>query len=53
MTLAKYLLMGKSSESGSYLENIDALKSSDLRASASQYLGGGRYVIVSITPLKK
>lgn len=53
LTLARHLLMEKSSEGGSYLENIDNLTSSDLRDSAAQYLGGGRYVIVSITPLKK
>jgi len=53
LTLARHLLMEKSSERGSYLENIDKLTSSDLRKSAGHYLGGGRYVIVSITPPKK
>lgn len=53
MSLATHLLMGKSSEGGSYLENIDKLTSSDLRKSGGRYLGTGRYVIVSIRPPKK
>ncbi len=53
LTLARHLLMKKSSEGSSYLENIDKLTSSDLRKSAGNYLGAGRYVIVSITPPKK
>jgi len=53
LTLARHLLMEKSSESGSYLKNIDKVTSSDLRKSAGNYLGAGRYVIVSITPPKK
>ena len=53
LTLARHLLMEKSSEDGSYLENIDKLTSSDLRKSGGRYLGAGRYVVVSITPPKK
>jgi len=53
LSLARHLLMEKSSESSDYLENIHKLTSSDLRKSAGQYLGAGRYVIVSITPAKK
>ncbi len=53
LMMAKHLLMDKSSDEGNYLDYIDKLTSSDLRKSAGQYLGAGRYVIVSITPVKK
>jgi len=53
ISLAKYLLLDKSAEGGSYLENIEKITSSDLRKSGGRYLGVGRYVIVIITPQKE
>ncbi len=53
LTLARHLLMEKSSKGRNYLENIQKLTSSDLRKSSGHYLGTGRYVIVRIKPPKK
>jgi len=53
ISLAKYLLLDKSAEGGSYLENIEKITSPDLRKSGGRYLGVGRYVIVIITPQKE
>ena len=50
LSLARHLLLDNSSEGIDYLENIEKLTSSDLRKSGGRYLGGGRYVIVSIIP---
>ena len=51
-SLASYLLLNENQKTGSYLENIEKLTSSDLRKVAGKYLGRGRYVIVSIFPKK-
>ena len=52
-SLARFMLLSDSSVKGSYSENIDKIKSSDLRKAADKYLGSGKYVIVSIVPRKK
>lgn len=51
-SLAKFMLLNENPERGSFLENIEKVNSSDLRQAAGEYLGTGRYVIVSIHPKK-
>jgi zinc protease len=52
-SLARFMLLNDNPERGSFLENIEKVSSSDLRKVAGEYLGTGRYVIVSIYPKKK
>ena len=51
-SLARFMLLNENPERGSFLENIEKVNSSDLRQAAGEYLGTGRYVIVSIYPKK-
>lgn len=51
-SLARFMLLNENSTEGSYLENVEAINSSDLREAAGKYLSQGRYVIVSILPKK-
>jgi zinc protease len=51
--LARYLLLYEGPERGGFLENIEGLSSTDLRKAAANYLGTGKYVIVSIVPQKE
>ncbi|MFC2158402.1 M16 family metallopeptidase [Acidobacteriota bacterium] len=53
VSLARYLLLNNKPERGKYLDYIEAIDSSDLRETASQFLGKGKYVIITITPKKK
>jgi zinc protease len=52
-SLARFMLLNDNPERGSFLENIENISSSDLRKVAGEYLGTGRYVIVSIYPKKE
>jgi zinc protease len=52
-SLASYMLLKEGSEERAYLENIDKVKSSDLRKAAGKYFGRSNYVIVSVIPKKK
>jgi zinc protease len=52
-SLARYLLLNEDNERGSYIENMEKARSSDLRKAAAKYLSTGKYVIVSILPKKK
>ncbi len=53
LSLAQFMLMNKRSDSGSYLEKIDEVRSSSVRKVAGTYLGKGHSVIVTLTPKKK
>jgi zinc protease len=52
-SLASHMLLKEGSEERAYLENIDKMKSSDLRKAAAKYFGRSNYVIVSVIPKKK
>jgi len=52
-SLARFMLLNDNPERGSFLENIEKVSSSDLRQAAGEYLGTGRYVIVSVYPKKE
>jgi predicted Zn-dependent peptidase len=52
-SLAGYMLLKEGSEERAYLENIDKVKSSDLRKAAAKYFSRSEYVIVSVIPKKK
>lgn len=51
-SLARYMLLNEIPDRGSYLENIEKISSSDLRKTAGEYFSQGRYVVVSILPMK-
>jgi zinc protease len=50
---ARYLLLNLKPSSGSYLENVEKVDSSDLRRVAAKYLGGKKVAALAIVPLKK
>ncbi|MFQ6070545.1 MAG: M16 family metallopeptidase [Candidatus Aminicenantales bacterium] len=52
-SLSRFLILNESEENKGYLENIEAITSSDLRKIAGRYLARGKYVIVSILPSEK
>jgi predicted Zn-dependent peptidase len=52
-SLARYLLLNENEERGSYLENMERIRTSDLRKAAGKYYSQGRYVLVTINPLKE
>ena len=52
-SLVRYMLLDENVLKGSAIENIERIKSSDLRKAAARYLSKGKYVIVSIVPKKK
>lgn len=51
-SLASFMLVDDAQDRGNYLENIDAVTSSDLRQAAGKYLSQKGYVVISITPQK-
>jgi zinc protease len=53
MSLARFMILSEGQAPGSYLENIDRVKSKDLRKIADKYFGRAEYVMVSIIPKKK
>jgi predicted Zn-dependent peptidase len=50
---ARFLLLNRNQINGSYLENVEKIKSSDLRRVAGKYLSGKKLVVLSIVPLRK
>lgn len=50
---ARFMLTHDNSEQKSYKDRMEAIKSSDLRKTATEYLSGKKYVMVSIIPKKK
>jgi len=52
-SLARYMLLNTQPQRGGYLENIDKIRSSDLRNVAGNYLSKGNFVIVTIRPKNK
>jgi len=50
---ARFLLLNRNQISGSYLENVEKIKSSDLRRVAGKYLSGKKLVALAIVPLRK
>jgi len=53
MSLARFMILSEGQAPGSYLENIDRVKSKELRKIADKYFGRAEYVMVSIGPKKK
>ncbi len=51
-SLASYILLKEGLEDRPYLENIDKVKSSDLRKAAAKYFSRSVYVIISVIPKK-
>jgi predicted Zn-dependent peptidase len=51
-SLASYMLLKEGLEDRPYLENIDKVKSSDLRKAAAKYFSRSNYVIISVIPKK-
>ena len=52
-SLARYLILQDPAAERNYLNGIERLTTSDLRAAAGRYLGSGRKVIVTVVPRKK
>lgn len=52
VSLANYMLLKEGLEDRPYLENIDKLKSSDLRKAAAKYFSRSDYVIIAVIPKK-
>lgn len=50
---ARFLLLNRNPVSGSYLENVEKVESSDLRLVAGKYLSGKKLAILAVVPLKK
>ena len=50
---ARFLLLNRNPISGSYLENVEKVESSDLRRVAGKYLSGKKLAALAIVPLKK
>lgn len=50
---ARFLLLKRNPISGSYLENVEKIESSDLRRVAGKYLSGKKLATLAIVPLKK
>jgi predicted Zn-dependent peptidase len=51
-SLASFLLLSDGGEGRAYLENIEKVKSGDLRKAAGKYFGRSEYVIISVIPKK-
>ncbi|MFQ6037769.1 MAG: peptidase M16, partial [Candidatus Aminicenantales bacterium] len=51
--LAMHLIKSKRADRENYLEALEKVDASDLRTAAGKYLAGGKYVVVSVIPLKK
>lgn len=51
-SLVRFMLMSGDPKRGDYIQNIEAVSSSDIRKAAGDYLGKGRYVIVVLKPKK-
>ena len=51
--LASFLLLKEGREDKPYLENIDKLRTTDLRKTAAKYFSRGQYVAIAVTPKKK
>lgn len=51
--LARYMLLSQSQEVRPFLENIDKVKSTDLRKAAAKYFSKADYVVISIVPKRK
>lgn len=52
VSLAQFMILREGRAESNYLENIDRVKSGDLRKTAGKYLGRANYVMVSIIPKK-
>jgi predicted Zn-dependent peptidase len=52
VSLAQFMILREGPAESNYLENIDRVKSGDLRKIAGKYLGRANFVIVSIIPKK-
>ncbi len=53
LSYARYMLTSDNLNKKSYKERMDAIKSSDLKKTASRYLCGKKYVMVAIVPKNK
>ena len=53
VSLAQFMILRDGQTESNYLENIDRVKSGDLRKIAGKYFGRANYVLVSIIPKKK
>jgi predicted Zn-dependent peptidase len=51
-SLAQYMVLREGEAERKFLENIDRVKSGDLRKAAADYLSRAHYVMVSIVPKK-
>ena len=51
--LASFLLLKEGREDKPYLENIDKLRTTDLRKTAAKYFSRGEYIAVAVIPKKK
>jgi predicted Zn-dependent peptidase len=52
VSLAQHMLLSEGAPSRNYLDNIDKLKSPDLRKAAAKYFSRAHYVLISIIPKK-
>ncbi len=52
VALAQFMILREGQAESNYLENIDRIKSGDLRKIAGKYFGRANYVIISIIPKK-
>jgi predicted Zn-dependent peptidase len=52
VSLAQFMILREGQAESNYLENIDRVKSGDLRKIAGKYFGRANYVMVSIIPRK-
>lgn len=52
-SLARYMHLNEIQDRGRYLDYINHLSSTDLRRAGQEYMGQGRYVIVTIVPKKR
>jgi predicted Zn-dependent peptidase len=48
---ARFMLLNRNPISGSYIENVEKIKSTDLRRVAGKYLSGKKWVALAIVPL--
>jgi zinc protease len=51
VAVARFLLMNTVKGSGSYLENVEKITSTDLRRVAGKYLSGKKWAVLAIVPL--
>lgn len=50
LAAARFLLLNRTAVTGSYLESVEKVSSSDLRRAAARYLSGKKWVVLAITP---